>query len=135
MFNIFCSCMSKIGEIILYHYFKKKDNFLYRLFFTSIFFFNMPHRIGTVNNINKFDAQFFDFSTTEGHLMDPGLRMLLEHTYEAIVDAGMNPKELQGTRTSVLTAISIPESRTFFLVNCANSQVRCMEIYKYKLFC
>ncbi|XP_070528538.1 fatty acid synthase-like isoform X3 [Cardiocondyla obscurior] len=87
-------------------------------------FFNMPHRIGTVNNINKFDAQFFDFSTTEGHLMDPGLRMLLEHTYEAIVDAGMNPKELQGTRTSVLTAISIPESRTFFLVNCANSQVR-----------
>ncbi|XP_070515445.1 fatty acid synthase-like isoform X3 [Cardiocondyla obscurior] len=47
--------------------------------------------------------------------MDPGMRMLLEHTYEAVVDAGMNPKELRKTRTSVITAISICESRPYFL--------------------
>ncbi|KAM0734474.1 Fatty acid synthase [Formica fusca] len=33
--------------------------------------------------------------------------MLLEHTYEAIIDGGVNPAELQGTNTSVITAICI----------------------------
>lgn len=33
--------------------------------------------------------------------MDPMGRMLLEHTYEAIVDAGIHPKDLRGTRTGV----------------------------------
>ncbi|TGZ44723.1 hypothetical protein DBV15_11980 [Temnothorax longispinosus] len=40
--------------------------------------------------------------------------MLLEHTYEAIIDAGVNPKELRGTRTSVITAISQSETRAHF---------------------
>ncbi|XP_024878981.1 LOW QUALITY PROTEIN: fatty acid synthase-like [Temnothorax curvispinosus] len=46
--------------------------------------------------------------------MDPMIRMLLEHTYEAIIDAGVNPKELRGTRTSVLTAVSQSETRAYF---------------------
>ncbi|XP_011688655.1 PREDICTED: fatty acid synthase-like [Wasmannia auropunctata] len=65
----------------------------------------MPHRIGNVNNVEKFDPQFFDISTIEAHVIDPMGRMLLEHTYEAIIDAGINPKELQGTRTGVFTGI------------------------------
>ncbi|KAL0120429.1 hypothetical protein PUN28_008255 [Cardiocondyla obscurior] len=85
------------------------------------FFHDAPERIGVINNINKFDSQFFNLSTTESHIMDPGMRMLLEHTYEAVVDAGMNPKELRKTRTSVITAISICESRPYFLFT---SQVR-----------
>jgi len=74
----------------------------------------MPHRIGKVNNIEKFDSEFFDIPTTEAHIMDPMVRMFLEHTYEAIIDAGVNPKELCGTRTSVFTAISIAETRSHF---------------------
>ncbi|XP_077270184.1 fatty acid synthase-like [Temnothorax americanus] len=74
----------------------------------------MPHRIGKVNNINKFDSEFFNISVTEAHIMDPMTRMLLEHTYEAIIDAGVNPKELRETRTSVLTAISMSETRSYF---------------------
>ncbi|XP_071653559.1 fatty acid synthase-like isoform X2 [Temnothorax longispinosus] len=74
----------------------------------------MPHRIGKVNNIEKFDSEFFDIPATEAHIMDLMTRMLLEHTYEAITDAGVNPKELQGTRTSVLTAISASETQGHF---------------------
>ena len=67
----------------------------------------MSHRIGKVNNIEKFDSEFFNIPVTEAHIMDPMARMFLEHTYEAIIDAGVNPKELRGTRTSVFTAISV----------------------------
>ncbi|XP_071649697.1 fatty acid synthase-like isoform X2 [Temnothorax longispinosus] len=76
--------------------------------------YNMPHRIGKVNNIKKFDSEFFNIPATEAHIMDPQTRMLLEHTYEAIIDAGVNPKELRGTRTSVITAISQSETRAHF---------------------
>lgn len=65
----------------------------------------MPPRIGKMNNIHKFDAEFFGITASEVHVLDPGCRMLLEHTYEAIIDAGVNPAELQGTNTSVITAI------------------------------
>ncbi|XP_024884381.1 fatty acid synthase-like, partial [Temnothorax curvispinosus] len=74
----------------------------------------MPHRIGKVNNIEKFDSEFFNISATEAYIMDPMIRMLLEHTYEAIIDAGVNPKELQGTRTNVFTAISAFETQGHF---------------------
>lgn len=65
----------------------------------------MPYRIGKTNNIEKFDPQFFNIPLLEAHMMDPMIRTLMEHTYEAIIDAGINPKELQGTRTGVFTAL------------------------------
>ncbi|XP_029673626.1 fatty acid synthase-like [Formica exsecta] len=67
--------------------------------------FELPPRIGKTNNIQKFDAEFFNISAEEAHVIDPGCRMLLEHTYEAIIDAGVNPAELRGTNTSVITGI------------------------------
>ncbi|XP_024879524.1 fatty acid synthase-like [Temnothorax curvispinosus] len=67
----------------------------------------MPFRIGKINNIEKFDPEFFNISAMEAHTMDPMVRMILEHTYEAIIDAGVNPKELQGTRTGVFTGICV----------------------------
>lgn len=97
--------------------------FFYLLFANTFIFhiaYNMPHRIGKINNIQKFDSQFFNISTMEAHVLDPMTRMLLEHTYEAIIDAGINPKELRGTRTSVFSAVSVSESRAHFF---RNSQV------------
>lgn len=76
----------------------------------------MPNRIGVVNNLEKFDSQFFDIPAIKAHLMDPMDRLLLEVTYEAIIDAGVNPKELQGTRTCVLAAITNRESIQFLIV-------------------
>ncbi|XP_047362716.1 fatty acid synthase-like [Vespa velutina] len=61
----------------------------------------IPRRMGKINNIEKFDALFFDVDFKEAHTMDPMGRILFEHTYEAIVDAGIHPKDLRGTRTGV----------------------------------
>ncbi|KAL0099538.1 hypothetical protein PUN28_019748 [Cardiocondyla obscurior] len=83
----------------------------------------MPGRIGKINNVEKFDSQFFDISTTEAHIMDPAARMLFEHTYEALIDAGINPKELWNTRTSVITAIFISETRGHMLFDAQLSQL------------
>ncbi|EFN73140.1 Fatty acid synthase, partial [Camponotus floridanus] len=58
----------------------------------------MPSRIGKLNNLEKFDAEFFNMSIEEAHTLDPGNRILFESTYAAILDAGVNPAELQGTR-------------------------------------
>ncbi|CAL1678658.1 unnamed protein product [Lasius platythorax] len=74
------------------------------------YIYEMPPRIGKINNIQKFDARFFDMPASEVHVLDPGFRILLEHTYEAIIDAGVNPAELQGTNTSVVTAISVSDT-------------------------
>ncbi|XP_071653089.1 fatty acid synthase-like, partial [Temnothorax longispinosus] len=93
-----------------------KACFYLLLFNIFIFYiaYNMPHRIGKVNNIEKFDSEFFNIPATEAHTMCPMIRMLLEHTYEAIIDAGVNPEELRGTRTNVLTAISLSETQGDF---------------------
>ncbi|XP_014487360.1 PREDICTED: fatty acid synthase-like [Dinoponera quadriceps] len=63
--------------------------------------YDMPSRSGFINHERKFDAQFFNMTPSEAHATDPMYRMLLEHTYEAIIDVGVNPKELRGTKTGV----------------------------------
>jgi hypothetical protein len=47
-----------------------------------------PKRAGKVPNVTKFDASFFGINYKQAHIMDPLCRLLLERTYEAIVDAG-----------------------------------------------
>lgn len=54
-------------------------------FFTALH--NLP-RFGQLKDITKFDASFFNVPPSMANRMDPGLRMLHEVTYEAIVDAG-----------------------------------------------
>jgi fatty acid synthase len=48
----------------------------------------IPARTGKLYNIDKFDASFFSVHYNQAQSMDPQCRMLLEKTYEAIVDAG-----------------------------------------------
>ncbi|EFN85168.1 Fatty acid synthase [Harpegnathos saltator] len=71
---------------------------------------DIPKRIGKINNIEKFDAEYFDIPFDEAHLLDPMSRCLLEHTYEAIVDAGVNPKDLRGTKTGVIVGTCFSET-------------------------
>ena len=48
----------------------------------------MNSRMGRVKDIDKFDGSFFGFLSKHADEMDPESRILLETTYEAIVDAG-----------------------------------------------
>ncbi|KYM83949.1 Fatty acid synthase [Atta colombica] len=73
------------------------------------------YRTGTVNNVNKFDADFFGLSFEQAHTLIPETRMLLEHSYEAIIDAGINPKQLRGKDTAVIIGISIIDAQKKFL--------------------
>lgn len=70
----------------------------------------LPKRTGVINGLEKFDAEFFDINSKLAHGMDPQLRCALEHTYEAILDAGINPSCLEGTNTGVFGATSEVES-------------------------
>ncbi|KAL6257917.1 hypothetical protein P5V15_011516 [Pogonomyrmex californicus] len=76
---------------------------------------DIPKRIGTINNLGKFDADFFGFSVEQAHACDPMLRMLLEHSYEAVIDAGINPKQLRGKNTAVIVGVCYNETQAKLL--------------------
>ena len=68
-------------------------------------------RGGFVEGIDQFDARFFRISPIEARLMDPRQRMMLETTYQALEDAGMDPDELRGSRTGLYAGIATSEYR------------------------
>ncbi|XP_077275953.1 fatty acid synthase-like [Temnothorax americanus] len=76
---------------------------------------DIPNRMGIVNNLNKFDANFFGLSFEQAHTLGLEARILLEHSYEAIIDAGINPKQLRGKNTAVIIAASFSETQAKFL--------------------
>ncbi|XP_011636527.1 fatty acid synthase-like [Pogonomyrmex barbatus] len=76
---------------------------------------NLPRYLGTIKNVKKFDADFFGFPSQEAHVLSPETRMLLERSYEAIIDAGINPKQLRGKNTAVIMGITILETQEKFL--------------------
>lgn len=63
--------------------------------------FGLPKRFGKVKDPTRFDAKFFSVHAKQAEKMDPQLRMLLEVSYEALLDAGLKPQELKGSRTGV----------------------------------
>ena len=65
--------------------------FIHSMFYDKFVFTDhpdIPARTGKLYNIDKFDASFFGIHNKEAQNMDPQCRMLLEKTYEALVDAG-----------------------------------------------
>lgn len=71
----------------------------------------LPKYIATMPDVDKFDAAFFGVHYRQAMTMDPSVRKILEKSFEAIIDAGMNPKEIQGDRTGVFSIL--PENVTF----------------------
>ncbi|WP_054948752.1 type I polyketide synthase [Numidum massiliense] len=58
-------------------------------------------KAGYLEEIDKFDAQFFGIPPTEAIYMDPQQRMALEVAWEAMEDAGYGGDSLVGSRTGV----------------------------------
>ncbi|XP_058792836.1 fatty acid synthase [Phymastichus coffea] len=74
----------------------------------------LPARTGKLKDLSSFDATFFGVHAKQANVMDPQLRMLLELTHEAIIDAGINPAEIRGTRTGVFIGVSDSESDEYW---------------------
>ncbi|KAM5216963.1 fatty acid synthase [Hipposideros larvatus] len=72
--------------------------------------YSLPKRSGKLKDLSKFDATFFGVHARQAHTMDPQLRLLLEVSYEAIVDGGINPASLRGTDTGVWVGVSGSEA-------------------------
>ena len=64
-----------------------------------------------VDDIDLFDDTFFRISPVEAELLDPQQRMMLETSWEALEDAGIDPEGLRESRTGVYTGISNDEYR------------------------
>ena len=68
-------------------------------------------KAGFVDGIDMFDARFFGISPIEARLMDPQQRMLLETTWLALEDAGIDPDGLKGSSAGVYAGIASSEYR------------------------
>ena len=65
-----------------------------------------PEWAGLLDEVENFDAEFFEITRREAEAMDPQQRLLLEIAREALEDAGIPPNSLGGTRTGVFIGIS-----------------------------
>ncbi|XP_067015649.2 fatty acid synthase [Anabrus simplex] len=73
-------------------------------------FIGLPKRAGKVKVLNRFDNAFFGIPSIAAESMDPMSRILLERSFEAIMDAGMNPCELRGKNVGVYVSACISET-------------------------
>ncbi|XP_041672485.1 fatty acid synthase [Cheilinus undulatus] len=76
--------------------------------------YGLPKRNGKLKDISKFDATFFGVHPKQAHTMDPQLRIMLEVAYEAIVDGGLNPADMRGSKTGVYVGASGSEASEAF---------------------
>ncbi|WP_052410218.1 beta-ketoacyl synthase N-terminal-like domain-containing protein [Paenibacillus durus] len=60
---------------------------------------------GFLDDIQRFDAEFFHISRREAELMDPQQRVTLEEAWHAIEDAGYKASELSGRQIGVYIAV------------------------------
>ena len=77
---------------------------------------NSACRFGAfIDGIDQFDAAFFRISPVEAQLLDPQQRLMLEVSWQALEDAGIDPDGLKGSRTGVYAGISNNEYRALVL--------------------
>lgn len=70
----------------------------------------IPKRMGKIDGLEKFDSTFFGTHLKQSKTMDPQSRILIETAFEAIIDAGINPNTLRGSKTGVFVGACFSES-------------------------
>ncbi|KAK9875949.1 hypothetical protein WA026_011050 [Henosepilachna vigintioctopunctata] len=83
----------------------------------------VPQRTGKIYNIESFDPGFFGIHHRQANSMDPSCRLFMERAIEAILDAGMNLSELEGTNTGVFVGVCFSESERDIIFDFSNSQM------------
>ncbi|XP_066251922.1 fatty acid synthase-like isoform X2 [Euwallacea similis] len=69
----------------------------------------MPTGFGLLKEKDKFDAGFFDVHKREATPLNILAKAVLEKCYECILDAGVNPSDLEGSNTGVFMGICFSE--------------------------
>src|SRR6185436_13234317 len=70
-----------------------------------------------LQDVDRFDAQFFGIAPREAVNMDPQQRLLLEVAWEALEDAAVAPERLSSTLTAVYVGISTSDYSQLMLKN------------------
>ena len=65
--------------------------------------------------LDRFDAAFFRISPVEAQLLDPQQRLILETSWRALEDAGIDPERLKDSLTGVYAGISNNDYRGLIL--------------------
>ena len=68
-----------------------------------------------LDELDRFDAAFFRISPVEAQLLDPQQRLILETSWRALEDAGIDPELLKDSRTGVYAGISNNDYRGLIL--------------------
>ncbi|XP_054716554.1 fatty acid synthase-like [Uloborus diversus] len=95
---------------------------------------------GIINDVDKFDNEFFGISSECTHLMDPSLRKTIEVCYEAIFDSGYDPYDLKGCNIGVYHGIVNQDGKEMFIYTRAgglevnNLAVSCLRAMNANLF-
>ena len=85
-----------------------------------------PKRFGKIGGLEKFDASFFLYLDKHATTMDPQARILLELSYEAILDSGISPQSLVGSQTGVFVAVMVTDSKDAFFHNVPSKEGLCL---------
>lgn len=70
---------------------------------------NMFTKEAYLEDISHFDAKFFNVLPNDAVMLEPAQRIMLEHAWNAFLDAGYSQKSMVGSQTGIFIGYSVPE--------------------------
>ncbi len=78
---------------------------------------NTPEYFGKIKqSLDEFDNIFFGIHGKQAEKLDPQLRLFLETTHEALIDAAILPNEIKGSEAGVYISSPFCDSMTYYLL-------------------